>query len=277
MGENKKQLIPLPEYRPASFHTLWKLLGESDSGLEWLEVAVRELLRVHQEDGSSAASLLAQRHKIRVNDLEVEALTAHWARLQIVAVAQYLELFLDQFRTEIPRDVRARASREDLVTYTLDVYKVKTPSVGALQCDILGYYRKVRNQFVHDPAAEASKMLIRQAESLRQAIQVTSNPYSTLAAPNPPAAASFDDFVLFSRALKDFSKGLSASVVLTDEELRRKIADDLPLTSSLRREKGESARQMRILANYIRQHFGFHTRAQSIAERFLKDGLLAQR
>ena len=276
MSEGEDHQVPLPEYRPASFHALWKLLGESDSSLEWLEVAVRELLRQHRDDGTPAATALAQRHAVKVNDLNVDALKSHWARLQITTVAQYLELFLDNYRVEIPRQVRSRSNKEDLVTYTLDVFKAKKASVGELQCGLVDYYRKVRNHLVHDPAAEDPKMLTRQAEELRKVIETTSTPYRSLVAPNPPAAVSFDDFVLFSRALKDFSKGLCSSVFLTDEELRAKILANCSLLSSLRKQNA-SERQRKILANYVRQHFGFRLRAEAIAEGFLHEGLLAQR
>jgi hypothetical protein len=137
MSEGEDHQVPLPEYRPASFHALWKLLGESDSSLEWLEVAVRELLRQHRDDGTPAATALAQRHAVKVNDLNVDALKSHWARLQITTVAQYLELFLDNYRVEIPRQVRSRSNKEDLVTYTLDVFKAKKASVGELQCGLV--------------------------------------------------------------------------------------------------------------------------------------------
>lgn len=67
-----------------------------------------------------------------------------------------------------------------------------------------------------------------------------------------------------------------SSVFLTDEELRAKILANRSLLSSLRKQNA-SERQRKILANYVRQHFGFHLRAEAIAEGFLHEGLLAQR
>ena len=276
MNASQVPPLPLPEYRPKSFHSLWKLLGESDAGLEWLEVAVRELLRRHRDNGAADTQALAHFHAVRVNDLNAEAVRDHWSRLQVITVAQYVELFLDRFHAEIIRDTRVRQSKEDLVTYTLDIYKVKKATVGELQCNILDYYRKIRNHFVHDPSAEDPKMLVRQAEALRSLIAKGGTSYGSLSAPNAPASVSFDDFILFSRALKDFSKGLCSAVSPTQEELRLKITADARAMMTMRR-PNTPERRTKFLANYIRQHFGFHSTAESIAEKLLLEGLLAQR
>lgn len=276
MSTPRNNQVGLPEYRPASFHALKKLLGESDSGLEWLEVAVRELIQRHESDGAEATEKMATHHGIKVNDLKIDDLRRHWARLQIISVAQYLEYFLDSFRTEFPREVRQRKNKEDLVTFTLDVYGTTKVAVGELQCDLLTYYRKARNFFVHDPSAESPKMLARQADALKEKIVASSNPYSHLAAPNAPDQISFDDFVLFTRALKDFSKRLCACVFPTTEELQAAILTDAAIIHTLRKQNLE-LRRCAVLANYLRQRFGFHATAEALATDLLKTGLLAQR
>lgn len=267
--------VALPEYRPESFRSLWRRLGENDAGLEWIEVAIRELLRQQHDGGAVATNNLASAHGVRVNDLDGKSLMSQWAKLQIGAVASYLEVFLDDFRVELPREGRQRNSKEDLVTYMLDVYKVKKSEVGELQFDLLNYYRRVRNRFIHDPTAEESKRLVREAESLRETIAGGDSPYRKLSAPNAPEFLGFDDFVLFSRALKDFAKGLCSEVQVSDEEIKSRLLENRALRSALRKQN-KPERRANLLANYIRKHFGFHLTAGLISQRLLDDGLLAQ-
>lgn len=267
--------VALPEYRPESFRSLWRQLGENDAGLEWIEVAIRELLRQQRDGGVVATSALASTHGVRVNDLEEKSLRSQWAKLQIGAVARYLEVFLDDFRAELPREVRQRNNKEDLVTYMLDVYKVKKSEVGELQFDLLNYYRRIRNRFIHDPTAEESKKLVREAESLRAAIASGDSPYKRLSAPNAPEYVCFDDFILFTRALKDFAKGLCSGVQVSDAEIKSRLMENRALRSALRKQNNPQ-RRTNLLANYIRKHFGFHFTAAVISQRLLDDGLLAQ-
>lgn len=267
--------VALPEYRPASFRSLWRQLGENDAGLEWIEVAIRELLRQQRDGGAAATSALASAHAVRVDDLDCESLRGQWAKLQIGAVARYLEVFLDDFRLELPRGGRQRGSKEDLISYTLDLYKVKKSDVGELQFDLLDYYRRVRNRFVHDPTGDESKKLVREADGLRQEIADGDSPYKNLRAPNAPEQLCFDDFVLFTRALKDFAKGLCAAVQVSDEEMKSRLLESRPLRGALRKHN-DPQRRVSLLANYIREHFGFHVAAGAISQRLLDDGLLAQ-
>ena len=273
MQQTRARRVPLPDYRPAAFHTLWRLLGEADAGLEWGEVAIRELIASHSSGGAEASNLIAQRHGIRVNDLSVDCLRSQWARLQVTSVAQYLELFLDEFRIGFPRKVRERKNKEDLVSYTLNVFDVSKSEVGDLQCDLLDYYRKIRNSFLHDPAAVDRKTLVRQAQGLKVRVQ-DSQVYALLQAPNPPAEVCFDDFVLFSRALKDFAKGLCSYAVPNDDELMVVIRDDSTLIGKLRRISCER-RRLQLLVNYVHQHFGFVKTAESKSEAMLESDLLA--
>lgn len=273
--KKKKVQVDLPDYRPPSFRTLWQLLGENDAGLEWIEVAIRQLLEQHTEGGATATNALAAAYAVRVHDLVEASLQGYWAKLQIGAVARYLEMFLDDFRKELPRDFRKRESKEDLLSYTLDVYKIKKTAAGELQFDLLTYYRKVRNRFTHESSAEDSKKLSREAAALREVIAQGDSPYKRLEAPNAPEEVGFDDFILFTRALKDFAKGMCAAVEVSDEEIRSRLSADLDLKKSLKKHN-RPERRAGFLANYIRLHIGFQCSAESTSQRLLDAGLLAQ-
>lgn len=265
--------VPIPEFRPACFHTLMRLLGETDAGSEWGEVAIRELIRAQDEGGNASTNEAARRHGIRVHDMQAHLLRAHWARLQVIAVAHYLEFFLDSFRRELKRDVRSRTDKEDLVTYTLGVYEVKKADVGELQVDLLDYYRTMRNQFVHDPAADDPKRQSGQAEVLRAKVQANAL-YSKLDAPNSPSKVSFDDFVIFTRAVKDFAKRLCTLAQPSNEEMAKIARNDEKLIRRLKAHSRQE-RRARLLENYIKQYFGYHATAGALARAMLDDGLLA--
>jgi hypothetical protein len=270
----KPERVDLPEYRPASFHALWRLLGENDAALEWIEVAIRQLLQQQRDGGTDAVQALASAHGVRVQDLDQKSVRCQWAKLQIGAAARYLEVFLDDFRADLPRKGRVRDSKDDLVSYTLDVYKVKKSDVGDLQVDLLSYYRKVRNRFTHDPAAEEPRKLAREAERLREVVRSGESPYRHLDAPNASDAVCFDDFILLTRAIKDFAKALCTAVQISEEEIKQHLLGDNRLISALRRQN-EPQRRKELLANYIRQSFGFSRTADSMAEGLLLQGLLA--
>lgn len=265
--------IALPEFRPACFHTLMRLLGETDAGSEWGEVAIRELIRAHDEGGDTATNEAARRHGIRVHDMQAHLLRAHWARLQVIATAHYLEFFLDSFRRELKRDVRSRTDKEDLVTYTLAVYQVKKVDIGELQVDLLDYYRTMRNQFVHDPAADDPKRQSGQAEVLRARVKEDLL-YSRLDAPNSPSKVSFDDFVIFTRAVKDFAKSLCALAQPSNEEIAKIARSNKKLILRLKADSRDE-RRAGLLENYIKQTFGYHATAGALARAMLADGLLA--
>jgi len=265
--------VPYPEYQPRSYRELRIVLGESDSGMEWMEVGVRHLKAEHATGGKARMDELAEFYGVKVNAFDWNRVARQWAHLQIISVCQYLEWFLDEFRRELNRPFRQRRSKEDLLHYTLDVLKLSSSSVGVLEVAILDYYRIVRNHFLHDPDAEEPKRLLARRASIRDAIP--GSLYMNLEAPNDTEGTQFDDFVIFSRAVKNFSKRLCAQAPPTIQELKEYIKNDRKFVQKLR-ERQQSSRLAVILAGYIRQRFGFPSRVAEVSAILLKDGLLAQ-
>lgn len=267
--------VPLPDYRPHALHTLWHLLGESDAATEWGEVALREFAAVHAKGGPQAVEQLAEKHGIRVNDFQEQALRAHWARLQVIAAAHYMERFLDSFRREFPREVTSRSNDEPLIRYTLRAYGVGAEQVGELQFELLLFYQRLRNWVLHEGAQQDKKRLQTEAAKLKERVAASSL-YATLQAPNSAEAVCFDDFVLLTRALKDFSKGLCQHAAPTRLEMQTVLATRKDLIKELRRQNN-IRRRTRLLANCIVHQFGFISLAEKLAAEMLENGLLAQR
>ena len=198
--------VPNREYQPRSYRELRAVLGESDSGLEWMEVGLRHLKAEHATGGSARMDELAKLHGVKVNAFDWSYVATQWARLQIVSVCQYLEWFLDEFRHELDRPFRQRLSKEDALHYTLDVLMLSESSVGTLEVAVLDYCRIIRNRFLHDPDAEEPKRLAARRTSIRD--EIPASLYMNLEAPNDAESAQFNDFVLYSRAVKNFSRRL---------------------------------------------------------------------
>lgn len=266
---------PLPEFRPRCLGGLNDLLGRSDATVEWIEVAVRHLKQVNDNEGTSKSCELASWHGIKVNLIDFNDLPVQWASLQVLSVYQKLEWFLLEFRDEHPRKVRSRNNGEDLLAYTLDAFNVSKHNVGILEYDILDYYRLVRNHLMHKPIEKQAKKHINQCESINE--RTANSVYAKLDAPCKLTTLGFDDFILFSRALKNFARSLCAATCPTAQELAALLEVDVPLRKALRRVNQNPERVQKKLASHLRRYYGFPSCADDLSSAILKECPLAQR
>jgi hypothetical protein len=270
-----KTKIPPPDFRPLAFRTLKQVMGEADAGMQWIEVALRDLKRRFEERGFEALLELAKSHGVGVRHIRWTQLTLQCARLQIVTAAQHLETFLDDLKRELGRPFRARESKEDLVSYTLESLNLNKHQVGELQYDVIDYYRLVRNELLHQADANPKTKLVRMGEGLRR--QVEASPiYRKLAAPSSPRNLTFDDFALFTWAVKDFSKLLCSNIVVTHAEVVGWILNDKTFLEHLRFHM-KPRRQKAAIISYIRHRFNLESMSEEISDTFIQSGLLAQR
>lgn len=271
---NKRMKTPLPEYRPQCLRGLYRLLGLSDATVEWIEVAVRHLSHINTHEGVERVSDLAASYGVRVNNIDFVDLPSRWASLQVLSVYQKLEWFLVEFREEHPRDVRGRKSDEDLLTYTLDAFDVSKHAVGVLEFEILDYYRLARNHLMHAPSAPQSKTHVTQHFRVERLKENTT--YGRLSAPNTIDALNFDDFILFSRALKNLARNLCAATCPTADELVARLKKDPTLCRILNRTKQNQERMQKSLASYLQRCYGFPSCANELSAAMLRLCPLAQ-
>lgn len=265
---------PLPEYRPQCLRGLYKLLGLSDATVEWIEVAVRHLSHINTTEGFERVSDLAAAYEVRVENIDFEDLPSRWASLQVLSVYQKLEWFLVEFREEHPRDVRSRKSEEDLLSYTLDAFSVSKHDAGMLEFEILDYYRLARNHLMHAPSAPQSKTHVTQHVRIERLKEDTA--YSGLSAPNIIEAFNFDDFILFSRALKNLARNLCAATCPTADELVALLKNNTPLRLLLNRTNQNQERMQKSLASYLQRCYGFPSCANELSAAMLQLCPLAQ-
>jgi hypothetical protein len=260
------------EYRPECYRQLLKYLGRSDASAEWIEVAVRHLRQEHAVGGETRALELAKTYSMHVRDLDLARLSARLGSLHILATYSNLEAFLDDFRSHHPRKVRSRTSSEDLVSYSLDAYGVSPSQAGTFECDVLEHYRRVRNACLHDPNSIENKRDTTFREKLAERSKTTR--YARLAAPNGPTDLNFDDFALLTRSLKHFSRAFCQAAAPSDDELLELVRAS-PFPKRLRG-LGSDRQVIERLATFLRSKFGLPTTASLVADRLVKNGLLAQ-
>lgn len=271
--DSPPQKVFRPEYRPPSYQLLNLLLGQADAGIEWLEVGFRHLAAESSAGGSERVQSLADTYGVKVNTFDPASLRKQWAHLQIVSVWQYTELFMDSFRREFPRQFRSRKSKESPVHYLLDILGVAERKAGSIEVGVLEYYRLVRNRFLHEPDTEEPRKISSRRDSLRAAL--IGSLYQRLNAPNEVENIGFDDFILFTRALKNFARNLCAHAQPTAEEICVLVKAD---KSFLRKVHSwqESPRIHAIVTGYLRQRFGPFAAPTSHATLVSVPDLLAQ-
>lgn len=250
------------------------MLGYSDSTVEWVEIAVRHLRKEHSDGGDTRLAELAAIYGVRVNPIDMHGVALRWATLQVITVHQHVEWFLDAFRLEHPRKVRSRKAGEDLLSYTVDAFGLSRSDVGMLEFEILDYYRRTRNQLLHGDSGKQKKVHRTQLDRIRESIKLSK--FTKLDAPNAQEALKFDDFILFSRAVKDVARRLCSRAEPTAAELFEVLRNKRELWVALRSVKQNARRVHGKLTLYLRTEYAFAETAETLSQDILALGLLAQ-
>jgi hypothetical protein len=226
--------------------------------------------------GDARVLELARTHGMHVNDLDpLKQLPTRWGCLAILSTYPNVETFLDEFRVHHPRELqRSRVQDEDLLSYSLSSFGVSKSDVGGFECDVLDHYRRMRNHLLHKAHEDESK----RDKSLRESLATrrARTRYAGLSAPNGPTELCFDDFALLTRSFKHFSREFCARAAPSDDELLSVTKRDVRLIRGLREAGRDHLVVTRRLTNYLRSNYGFPKTAESVANRLLDGGLLAQ-
>jgi len=244
-----------------AFRSLKAELGELDCYSECIEIAVRQLVDNALKSGSPVTHIqeLSRKFGVRVDDIDVASLSVHVCQLYLVTVHQQFERFLADLSNEYgTAKLWSKTSKESWLTSVLrnigpDVDTAKS-RVGELPVLIVEYYRGVRNKFAHHDfdAARFSRTLPR----IRMATPASK--YAKLSAPNTYNEVTFDDFILFSRAVKDSAVGISKLCQPTPAEIAQmltEVDDDDFSFVSLKQKKASSRIKIAILAS-LRHMYG---------------------
>lgn len=215
---------------------LYNNLGKYDAIVEFTEIAVRDFIAKSQESENFDTYLQEKsvQHKIKVDSIDFNLYQTRIAHSYIISVYQSFELFLRTFKDEYCELYDIKWSLPDnkenlllkIISKVSNLTKAKN-EIGESNIELFDYYRAVRNKYVHEYISQekiekAFKEITKQKPNL-------SDLYPKLNAPNKFTEISFDDFIMFTRAVKTISKGLCKLVepknnqVLADFYTREKM------------------------------------------------------
>ncbi|HWR59365.1 MAG TPA: hypothetical protein VN328_10805 [Thermodesulfovibrionales bacterium] len=121
---------------------------------------------------------------------------------------------------------------------------------------LIDYYRLVRNWIIHRDDKTRKTALHCYDEVLRKHKDHISNCYAGLAAPSLPDELSFDDYYLFTRALKYFANLLNNAADVTLEDVAGYLAGDNVIVRELRKNAHNQSARQRYLSGKCKECFG---------------------
>jgi hypothetical protein len=263
---------PYDAYRPRSLKSLKLSLGEMDAALEWIEVGIRRLERLHKKGRKAALQRAADIEGVRVTEFDRQHIRRSWAQLQVVAVHSHVEAFLVGLLRERGQNKSGIEDGESLVNYVARTLKVALTGDAKVCAEILEYYRAIRNDAIHSGGRRTNPV---RPDDLRARLGGTQ--YRHLVAPNPGAQLSFDDFILFTRAAKEFAEAL-VTAIAPDEELVFAMIDAAGASRIVSRMRRASRldRRRQLLRNYLERECGLVRAGDSFVDS-LSSRLIAQR
>lgn len=250
-------------FRLKSVTELRKVLGQYDAVVQLTEISVRNFMEKANEHSSIQEYITEQskKYNIRTNDVEVDILMNRLSLQYIASVQQYAELFFYKFKTEYEELYDHKMEFGDSNDTFLEKLLTKLPynkevllsEVGQIHYDIIKYYKKVRNKYSHyfqisdDSLQSDFQNLIIKKDEINEK-------YDLFDAPNDYENLCFNDFILFTRALKYFANNLCDFIKPSDDiiinHLKRK---NFKLNLLHKEERYKNA-----LKSYLLQEYGIN-------------------
>ncbi len=226
---------------------------------------------------------LSAKHSIRVDDSEMPLLRSHISQLYIITVYAQAEEFLEGFRDEHPLSTNWRyEKKDDLLKNILknidQDYQAAKKLVGSLEVELFDHYRMVRNRFVH-VEIDVSKIDSKVGQ-FKEEVKANSN-YGKLNAPNKYSDISFDDFILFTRVVKQLAFKLCQASRPSDRQLADAVfkiiqSENFSLSlQKLKQLKFNPDRVKNCLETLLRERYGLGKLESSPIVRMIQTDLLA--
>ena len=271
-------------FRPIAYRNFKHTLGKLNAIVEGAELATRKLKREAESSPDQAAFIkqLSIDHCVRVDTLDFILLHQLTAQFFIVSVHQQFEIFLKSLETELSSfewmDIEGESLLKEVLSSLPRGYNQVVGSIGRWEIEIADYYRLVRNEFVH---TDGSGIIKKDAERLRSKLQQEGGKYSRLDAPNVYSSIGFDDFVLFSRVVKEIALGICILARPHDSEIVAMLMDlnERKLANvdfvSLRRKRRNPDRLKRAVQTLLRSVYSLNERESGPIIELLRSGPLA--
>lgn len=215
----------MPFQFPA-FFTLRQTMGLLDSALEANELGLLELIeatKVAKPATSLDLTALSTKHGIKVNSTNEAVLRSTMHQLYVVNAMSVLETFVEDLREQHPDGASwKRLDKEDDWTMLTRLIggKAGHDLAHSIEFRIVHHYRLFRNSFMHDRDGDRNAM---DKEAMKLKVLVGDSHYKKTVAPNPFNDATFDDFILLTRAGKVLAKNISTAMALDASGLARSL------------------------------------------------------
>ena len=193
------------------YNNLKTALGESDAQCECIEVFLR--IAEDQYKEVDAFNELARRYNVTVNNISTTEACQIARKGFIVSVYRLFEVFLNEIIDIIKRlgnygEFKLEKGDSKLKCAYKQIFDISKHNEENYTLFLLcEYYRLIRNAQAHD-SDEKAKLEKTYIELKNQIERVPSAVNHKLDAPNSLEKLGFDDFILFSRAVKELARNL---------------------------------------------------------------------
>jgi len=248
-------------FRLKSVAELRKELGQYDAVVQLTEISVRNFIENARTHSSIRDYITeqSQKYNIRTNDVEMDILMNRLPLQYIASVQQYAEYFLYKFKEEYEELYNYKIELGDTNENFLDKLISKLPynkqalmsEVGEVHYGIISYYKKIRNKYSHyfqisdsSLQKEHQKLLLKKSE-IKEIYELSD-------VPNDYENLTFNDFMLFTRALKYFANNLCNYIEPNEEIIIEHLKRKKFKLNLLNREK----RYKNAIKSYLTHEFG---------------------
>lgn len=213
-------------YRFDSYKELKSNLGSHDAMIEVNELAFRSFVHQAEKHGNARKFVEenSKRYHVCVNVSDLSTIQSKTRLSYIVTVYQSADLFYRQFGSEHAKlydkpwspKLDNEAPLQHVIRNLACSSDVAHQKISSARIALFEYYRRMRNHIVHPSSAPREDRY----SFLRSHLGEIHKMYSTLQdAPHQMANVDFDDFILFSRLVKDIAAVLCELAAPSDEEL----------------------------------------------------------
>ncbi len=207
---------------------LYRNLGKHDAFVEFAEIAIRDFIANFEENSTiNDFDIFLQKksnlHSIKVDTIDKTLYKSRIAQGYIFSVYQTFELFLRKLKTEHIELYRQNWNLNDSSDSLLIkiLHKISnsttniTDSIGKHRIEIYEYYRLVRNKYAHEHI-NLDKLSKKHNKVSLFKLDIE-NDYKFKNIPNQFGNINFDDFILFTRTVKDIADNICNSLNPDDE------------------------------------------------------------
>jgi hypothetical protein len=260
--------IKVSTFRFPCFRNYVRVCGDTDAVIECVELFTRHSMFLINSDLDKRSLIKgwSDKYKVHVSDVDIDKFKLRLAQLYVVSAQQQFEEFIRSFRKEcfISWPEKEEGS---LFEKTFNALPLSDHSAYSFEVDLLNYYGKIRNVFIHSGDKTKCDLVVRQ---LKKTIS-TKPEYAKYNAPSSFDEINFDDFILFTRVSKNVAEEMCVLGKPTDKEIVQNLEKQGSL-KGMRKLCNNSERMKKSLMNMVQTEYSLDSsEAKGVVEILLKE------